>query len=67
MMSEKWLGKDMLGCLSIDGKGTRDQMAANVARWISASGRNITQPGKRRLYQRLILSNISFQSHDSVL
>ncbi|KAF8343917.1 DNA repair protein, SNF2 family [Cantharellus anzutake] len=40
----KWLGDGTLGCLAIDGRGTRDQMTANVARWISASGRNITQP-----------------------
>ncbi|KII88390.1 hypothetical protein PLICRDRAFT_161431 [Plicaturopsis crispa FD-325 SS-3] len=40
----KWLGKDALTCLAIDGKGTKADMLAAVARWVAARGRNVTQP-----------------------
>lgn len=42
----KWLGKDTVTCLAIDGKGGKAELLEKVARWVAASGRNITQPGK---------------------
>jgi DNA repair and recombination protein RAD54 and RAD54-like protein len=42
----KWLGKDSISALAIDGKGTKTEMLEKVARWVAASGRNVSQPGK---------------------
>ena len=41
----KWLGKDAVSALAIDGKGTKAEMLEKVARWVAASGRNVSQPG----------------------
>lgn len=41
----KWLGKDAITALAIDGKGGKAEMLERVARWIAASGRNVSQPG----------------------
>ncbi|GJJ11553.1 hypothetical protein Clacol_005787 [Clathrus columnatus] len=40
----KWLGKDTVPCLALDGKGTKAEMVARVQRWAEATGRNITLP-----------------------
>ncbi|CAL1704639.1 unnamed protein product [Somion occarium] len=40
----KWLGKDAISALAIDGKGTKSDMLAKVARWVAAGGRNVSQP-----------------------
>ncbi|KAI0797951.1 DNA repair protein, SNF2 family [Abortiporus biennis] len=40
----KWLGKDAVSALAIDGKGGKAEMLERVARWVAASGRNVTQP-----------------------
>ncbi|TCD63616.1 DNA-dependent ATPase protein rad54 [Steccherinum ochraceum] len=40
----KWLGKDTVAALAIDGKGGKAEMLEKVARWVAASGRNVTQP-----------------------
>ena len=41
----KWLGKDAITALAIDGKGGKAEMLEKVARWVAASGRNVSQPG----------------------
>lgn len=41
----KWLGADAPGALAIDGKGGKADLLEKVARWVAASGRNVTQPG----------------------
>ena len=45
LLSVKWLGKDTLTPLAVDGKGGKAELLERVARWVAASGRNITQPG----------------------
>ncbi|TFK30011.1 SNF2 family domain-containing protein [Coprinopsis marcescibilis] len=40
----KWLGKDTLIPLAIDGKGGKGELLEKVARWVAAKGRNVTQP-----------------------
>ncbi|EMD38006.1 DNA repair protein SNF2 family [Gelatoporia subvermispora B] len=40
----KWLGKDTISALAIDGKGGKAEMLERVARWVAASGRNVSQP-----------------------
>jgi len=42
----KWLGKDTITALAVDGKGGKAELLEKVARWVTASGRNVTQPGK---------------------
>ena len=42
----KWLGKDTITALAVDGKGGKAELLGKVARWVAASGRNVTQPGK---------------------
>lgn len=42
----KWLGKDTITALAVDGKGGKAELLEKVARWVAASGRNVTQPGK---------------------
>ncbi|KAF6764069.1 SNF2 family domain-containing protein [Ephemerocybe angulata] len=40
----KWLGKDTLTPLAVDGKGGKAELLPKVARWVAARGRNVTQP-----------------------
>ncbi|KAI0928410.1 DNA repair protein rhp54 [Taiwanofungus camphoratus] len=40
----KWLGKDAISALAIDGKGGKAEMLEKVARWVAAGGRNVSQP-----------------------
>ncbi|KAG0707655.1 DNA repair protein, SNF2 family [Suillus ampliporus] len=40
----KWLGKDAISELAVDGKGGRGELHAKVVRWVEAKGRNVTQP-----------------------
>ncbi|THH33942.1 hypothetical protein EUX98_g203 [Antrodiella citrinella] len=40
----KWLGKDAINALAIDGKGGKTEMLEKVARWVAAGGRNVSQP-----------------------
>ncbi len=42
----KWLGKDTVTPLAVDGKGGKAELLEKVARWVAASGRNVTQPGE---------------------
>jgi len=42
----KWLGKDTVTPLAVDGKGGKAELLEKVARWVAASGRNITLPGR---------------------
>ena len=42
----KWLGKDTLTPLAVDGKGGKAELLEKVARWVAASGRNVTQSGE---------------------
>lgn len=41
----KWLGKDAISALAIDGKGGKAEMLEKVGRWVAANGRNVSQPG----------------------
>ncbi|KAI0093730.1 DNA repair protein, SNF2 family [Irpex rosettiformis] len=41
---EKWLGKDAISALAVDGKGTKAELLQKVARWVAAGGRNVSQP-----------------------
>jgi len=41
----KWLGKDTVSVLAIDGKGGKAELIEKVNRWVEARGRNVTQPG----------------------
>lgn len=43
--SVKWLGKDAISALSVDGKGTKAELLGKVAQWVTARGRNVTHPG----------------------
>ncbi|RDB21268.1 DNA repair protein rhp54 [Hypsizygus marmoreus] len=40
----KWLGKDTVTALAVDGKGGKAELLEKVARWVAARGRNVTQP-----------------------
>ncbi|KAH7105326.1 SNF2 family domain-containing protein [Auriculariales sp. MPI-PUGE-AT-0066] len=40
----KWLGKDSVPCLAVDGKASKADLIKSVERWVAASGRNITLP-----------------------
>jgi DNA repair and recombination RAD54-like protein len=42
----KWLGKDTISALAVDGKGGKAELLEKVARWVAATGRNVTQPGR---------------------
>jgi len=46
----KWLGKDTVTPLAVDGKGGKAELLEKVARWVAASGRNVTQPGMLAMY-----------------
>jgi DNA repair and recombination RAD54-like protein len=41
----KWLGKDAINAFAVDGKGSKGELLEKVARWVAATGRNISQPG----------------------
>lgn len=40
----KWLGKDTITPMAVDGKGGKAELLQRVERWVAASGRNVTQP-----------------------
>ncbi|RXW12818.1 hypothetical protein EST38_g13037 [Candolleomyces aberdarensis] len=40
----KWLGKDAITPLAVDGKGGKAELIPKVNRWVAARGRNVTQP-----------------------
>ncbi|KAF9052862.1 DNA repair protein, SNF2 family [Panaeolus papilionaceus] len=40
----KWLGVGTITPLAVDGKGSKADTLAAVARWVAARGRNVTQP-----------------------
>ncbi|KZP19539.1 hypothetical protein FIBSPDRAFT_790728, partial [Athelia psychrophila] len=40
----KWLGKDAISALAVDGKGTKTELLGKVAQWVAARGRNVSQP-----------------------
>ncbi|KAI9570435.1 DNA repair protein, SNF2 family [Boletus coccyginus] len=40
----KWLGKDAISALAVDGKGGKAELLEKVGRWVEARGRNVTQP-----------------------
>ncbi|KAF5373861.1 hypothetical protein D9758_000619 [Tetrapyrgos nigripes] len=40
----KWLGKDVINVLAVDGKGGKAELLNKVAQWVAARGRNVTQP-----------------------
>jgi hypothetical protein len=67
--SVKWLGKDTISALAMDGKGTKADMLQKVAQWVAASGRNISQPGQ---FTCAVLFGVSLlrqgtSSHDCVV
>ncbi|KAF7440715.1 DNA-dependent ATPase protein rad54 [Pleurotus ostreatus] len=41
---DKWLGKGAINALAVDGKGGKAELIEKVNRWVSAHGRNVTQP-----------------------
>lgn len=41
----KWLGENTVTSLAVDGKGGKSELIPKVQRWVSARGRNVTQPG----------------------
>jgi DNA repair and recombination protein RAD54 and RAD54-like protein len=49
--SAKWLGKDALNPLAVDGKGGKSELLEKVALWVAARGRNIAQPGTFSSYR----------------
>lgn len=52
----KWLGKDTVTPLAVDGKGGKAELLEKVARWVAASGRNITLPGKLAMRHPVLVS-----------
>jgi DNA repair and recombination protein RAD54 and RAD54-like protein len=46
MLLVKWLGKDTISALAVDGKGGKGELLEKVARWVAAGGRNVTQPSE---------------------
>jgi hypothetical protein len=54
----KWLGKDAVTPLAVDGKGGKAELLEKVARWVAASGRNVTQPGKLAMRHPVSVSRI---------
>lgn len=52
----KWLGKDTVTPLAVDGKGGKAELLEKVARWVAASGRNVTQPGKLAMHHPVSVS-----------
>jgi hypothetical protein len=44
----KWLGKDAIAALAVDGKGTKSELLGKVGQWTAARGRNVTQPGEHQ-------------------
>ncbi|KAG7092566.1 DNA repair protein rhp54 [Marasmius oreades] len=40
----KWLGKDAINALAVDGKGGKAELIVRVTQWVAAQGRNVTQP-----------------------
>ncbi|KAK7467214.1 DNA-dependent ATPase protein rad54 [Stygiomarasmius scandens] len=40
----KWLGKDAINVLAVDGKGGKAELLTKVAQWVAARGRSVTQP-----------------------
>lgn len=57
----KWLGKDAISALAIDGKGGKAELLEKVGRWVEARGRNVTQPG-----QSMSLANETSMSRDLI-
>ncbi|ESK94510.1 dna repair snf2 family [Moniliophthora roreri MCA 2997] len=41
---DKWLGKDAINALAVDGKGGKAELIVKVTQWVAASGRNVIQP-----------------------
>lgn len=63
----KWLGKDAISALAIDGKGGKAEMLEKVARWVAAGGRNVSQPGEQVKSVQAILLLTMISSHDRIL
>jgi len=56
----KWLGPDAISALAVDGKGGKAEMLERVARWVAASGRNVSQPGTHNpLDPRVLQTNLN--------
>ena len=56
----KWLGKDAISALAVDGKGGKAELLSKVGRWVEARGRNVTQPG-------LFLSSDTFATYEHII
>lgn len=63
----KWLGPDAISALAIDGKGGKAGMLEGVARWVAASGRNVSQPGASTSSSCVWSELTSVHSDDCVL
>lgn len=55
----KWLGKDAISALAVDGKGGKAELLVKVGRWVEARGRNVTQPGLFFSLMHSLLMNIT--------
>ncbi|TFK54837.1 SNF2 family domain-containing protein [Heliocybe sulcata] len=40
----KWLAKDAINAMAVDGKGGKSELVQRVERWVASSGRNVAQP-----------------------
>jgi DNA repair and recombination protein RAD54 and RAD54-like protein len=56
----KWLGKDAINALAVDGKGGKAELVNRVSQWVAARGRNVSQPGKAS-FMLVLYSLIVFQ------
>ena len=41
----KWLGKDAISALALDGKDGKGGNIEKITRWVAAGGRSVAQPG----------------------
>lgn len=63
----KWLGKDAISALAVDGKGGKAELLGKVGRWVEARGRNVTQPGLLLFHGALTTYQHVILGHDKVM
>lgn len=59
----KWLGKDTLTPLAVDGKATKAELIHSLQQWCSVSGRQITRPVLIVSYETLRLYSEQLNKH----
>ena len=60
----KWLGKDAITPLAIDGKLSKEDLARDLASWTSASGRSVVRPVLIVSYESLRLNTSALLGHE---